>query len=179
MGTKKRAKEAIMLVLQKDAKKICMKKINRYFRKLNTVWFVLLFFLFSRILPLIFGGILDLLDIPEDDFIERDYFNIFRVFSVVVIAPLLETLIFQSLAYRFISRINFFRKHKVWIIIVSALIFGIVHSYSISYMVFGFIVGCVFMYAYILRIGKKPYWTVVAIHLLLNLSAILSRYCFS
>ena len=156
-----------------------MKKINKYFRKLNAVWFVLLFFLFSKISTLIFGGILALLDIPEDDFIERDYFNIFRVFSVVVIAPLIETLIFQSLAYRFISRINFFRKHKVWIIIVSALLFGIAHSYSISYMVFGFIIGCVFMYAYMLRIGKKSYWTVVAIHSLCNLSSILLSYCVS
>ena len=95
-----------------------------------------------------------------------------QIFWVVIIGPLIETLLSQKLVYKLLSLIKFLKRHKVIIMILGAIAFGVLHFYSLSYIVFATFMGFLLMYAYIVRINKKPYWTVAALHGLANLFAI-------
>ena len=154
-----------------------MRKINQYLKQLNTICFILLLSLLAKLSLIILGVILTVLGIVPPE--ARDMGNIAsQIFLLVIVAPLLETLISQSLAYKLLSKIRYFRSHKIWIIIISALMFGSLHYSSIPYVIFASLMGTVFMYAYILRIGRNPYWTTVAIHAIFNLASVLFSYYF-
>lgn len=96
-----------------------------------------------------------------------------QILEAVVLGPLLETLSCQHWMYLLLSLNGWFNRHKVAIILLGALIFGILHFFSISYIIYTFFMGLLFMSAYILRLNKNPYWTVAVIHALTNLFAIL------
>ena len=96
-----------------------------------------------------------------------------QILEIVILAPLIETLIFQKWIYRGLSLIGWLKRHKTLIILVSALIFGLIHFYSLSYVFYNFFIGALLMFAYIIRINKKPYWTVVVLHGFMNLFSIL------
>ena len=61
---------------------------------------------------------------------------------------------------------------KVFNCLFGGLIFGLIHFYSLSYVIYNFFVGALLMFAYIVRINKSPYWTVVVLHGLMNLFSI-------
>ena len=91
----------------------------------------------------------------------------------VIMAPLVETLLFQKLVYRLLSLMKFLKRRKILIMILGAIAFGALHTYSLLYIIYAVFMGFLFMYAYIVRINKNPYWTVVALHGLINLFVIL------
>lgn len=91
----------------------------------------------------------------------------------ILIAPLVETLLFQTLVYFVLSRINLFNQRKILIIIVSAILFAVEHIYSVQYMIYTFVMGAFLMYAYIISKGKNPFLRVFLIHLMINSIAFL------
>ena len=68
---------------------------------------------------------------------------------VVIVAPILETLIFQYLI------INFFltKTKSFYACVISSLIFALQHMYNLFYFVLTLFVGLIFAYLYV--IGKK------------------------
>ena len=66
------------------------------------------------------------------------------------------------------------KKKKFMIAIIGGLVFGSLHFYSLSYMVYHFFIGFLYMSAFIIKIDKEPYWTVVVLHGLINLLVILT-----
>lgn len=89
------------------------------------------------------------------------------ILSGIVLAPILETLIFQKLFFDFLKtkiRVRF-------IILISALCFGLSHFYDLSYVINTFFIGIILAIAYAFWSSKKisPFWVVVTIHLLHNL----------
>lgn len=103
--------------------------------------------------------------------------NQYGIFSMIVfgiiLAPLFETLIFQTFILFLLSKIRFFRNYKSFIIITSALLFAAQHIYSVQYMIYTFFVGIILMYAYIISTKKKPYLRVFLIHAMVNTTALL------
>jgi hypothetical protein len=95
------------------------------------------------------------------------------VFGVVVI-PFLETTIFQWGLIRILA--NTFKLPIKWRVLVSAIIFGFSHSYSYQYVVFGFLVGLVLAYSFVVRdeCDKRPFFCVFMIHALRNAISALS-----
>jgi uncharacterized protein len=73
---------------------------------------------------------------------------------VIVIAPLLETLLNQYLVIEILSTIKYFKKRKLLVVMLSAFIFGVVHSYSISYMINMFFVGYILAIAFLLKMKQ-------------------------
>ena len=71
--------------------------------------------------------------------------SLFEEFAlVVVLAPILETILFQFLpAYFFTKRIG-----RIGVILLSSFLFGISHFYNFSYMIFGIIIGLMFILGY-------------------------------
>ncbi len=145
-----------------------MHKINQYFRTAST-WQVILIFtvaciIISGVTPLLeTWGIPDIHFFPTPDELPIGFVGM--LILAVAFAPLVETLFFQLIPFKLLSKIRFMRENPIWIIIISALIFGMLHYYSIHYMIATFFMGMIFMYVYIIRTGKCPYVTVLIIQI--------------
>lgn len=87
----------------------------------------------------------------------------------VIIDPFFETLTCQYALFYGFSLINWFNNRRSRIIWVAALLFGILHFYSISYMVYNFFMGMWYMYIFIVKQHKKPLLTTYLFHALHNL----------
>lgn len=90
--------------------------------------------------------------------------------GVTIVAPILETLIFQYGVIEILNHISYFKGKNLVIAIISAILFGVVHSYSVLYMFFGFIIGLLLAYSYILYKKKSfsAFWVVFWIHCIRN-----------
>lgn len=95
-----------------------------------------------------------------------------QLLEVVIFAPLIETLIFQKWFYNLFSLIGWLNRYKIFIILISAVAFGLIHFYSLSYIIYNFFIGVLLMFTYIIRIENRPYWTVAILHGLMNLFSI-------
>lgn len=86
------------------------------------------------------------------------------------IAPFIETLIFQSLVIELLEKIKILNEKKYIIVIISAILFGISHSYSYIYIFYAGILGLFLGYAYIVYQKKhfSPFLMVIIIHSLRN-----------
>ena len=113
------------------------------------------------------NGIMSVFEITDIEIaatsLDKDSISFF--ITAVILAPLLETLLFQKIPYVLLTKLSFFNKRVIFIYIISAT-----HFYSVAYIVYTFIVGLGLIHAYHLRVGKQPFWTVVAIHSLFNLT---------
>jgi len=88
--------------------------------------------------------------------------------QVLILGPLVETLIFQKGAYLLLYQSEWLRKHKSCIILIGGVIFGLVHFFSLTYIIVTMISGFFFMYAYVIRYNKGAYWMVVLLHAFVN-----------
>lgn len=96
-----------------------------------------------------------------------------------ILAPLIETLINQHWIIRFLSSRDCLKGKEVKIALISALIFGAGHFYSLAYIL---VLGLLFAYAYIVYQDKKfsAFWVVFWIHCIRNfISVILDYFPFS
>lgn len=91
-------------------------------------------------------------------------------FVACVIAPLLETALFQHFLFKQLKK---FSLNHVWMVVISGLLFGIAHSYHTLYVINAFFGGMILMSCYILRIGKQPFLVTSAIHAVYNLMVLL------
>jgi len=88
---------------------------------------------------------------------------------LVLIGPLLETLIFQHLPIIILPKIIKNIQEK-YLIFISAILFGLSHSYNITYIIFTFLGGIILAYYYFLSIKRKEqaFLNIFLIHLILN-----------
>jgi membrane protease YdiL (CAAX protease family) len=110
---------------------------------------------------------------PNETILEQSYFTI--ILQVMIFGPLIETLICQKGVFTLLSYFKWLKQRKLLIILLSAFIFGFLHFFSLSYIIFNFFIGVLFMYTYIVMQGKHAYWAVVLLHSLINLFAVLSE----
>lgn len=93
---------------------------------------------------------------------------IFEIVSATIIVAFLETLVFQSLIINLLTSM----KVKPWItIIVSSIIFGLTHWYSVSYILYATSIGLIlastyYLFKYIRH--QSGFWITVAIHAIYN-----------
>ena len=97
---------------------------------------------------------------------------------MVIIAPLIETLIYQFAIIEIGFRLKF---HPLLSIIISALAFGLSHHYNIVYVLITTVSG--FIYAYYYTALRPQNYTnrfvlVALLHSLFNLIAFLNNYIF-
>lgn len=145
--------------------------VDAYLRELPVHRFILhmifiTIFLSFAIIPLFL-----LFDIKEMGGKPMDFTNIFDdLLLFVVIAPVIETLVFQTLFFSAMRLVHFFRRRMYLIILTSALFFGLLHSYSAIYVLYGFLGGIVFSYSYAVYMQKpqSAFGVVAAIHSIRN-----------
>lgn len=99
-----------------------------------------------------------------------------RFFLHVLIAPFLETVIFQMLVIEGLSRL---KVRPLIAVVVSAVLFSLAHSYSVVYMFAVFPAGLLFgYYYYLLRTGDKAiaFLSVAALHAAVNFLTYMNNY---
>ena len=105
--------------------------------------------------------------------------SVFDYVIFILIAPLIETALFQALTYHLLSKIEFFRK-RIWLIIaITGLLFALLHFYSIVYVVFVLFPGILLVFGYHLRQGNHPFASIYAVHLLINATPLVYKLLFS
>ncbi|MGF1587044.1 MAG: type II CAAX prenyl endopeptidase Rce1 family protein [Bacteroidales bacterium] len=95
-----------------------------------------------------------------------------QIFWGVVFGPIVETIIFHFLLMELLLFI--FKKTKnqeYWVVLISAIIFSLIHYYSIQYRIYSFFAGIIFSSAYLVARKNKmlPFAVVFIIHSVYNL----------
>jgi len=120
-----------------------MNKILTLLRKSNSFVFVLCLFISFLVFYVIWSPVyyyfLEKFDIlfsptPNETIMSAGLGR--QVLEVVILAPLIETLIFQKWVYKLLSIIGWLNQNKFFIVLLSAAVFGLIHFYSLSYIVY-------------------------------------------
>jgi membrane protease YdiL (CAAX protease family) len=92
-----------------------------------------------------------------------------NLIAAALLAPLLETLIFQYLLYKVIYRIKSKNKAVLYLH-VSAILFGVSHDFNYSYIAFAIAIGYLLAYIFYFyhRNIQKAFWTTALIHGMYN-----------
>ena len=94
---------------------------------------------------------------------------VFQFVVAVLLAPLIETLIFQTAPILILRKYSSARPGLI--VLVSSLWFAVLHDYDIAYIFYAFLVGLTLAYSYVMYLEKtaSAFWVVTAIHALRNL----------
>ena len=124
------------------------------------------FLIVLAVLPFIF-----LTDITLDENSNGPTVSEWIIVSLFV--PLFETFLFQQLPFKIMQNWSLTTNRYGIYILLSAIIFGLSHWYSLQYMIFAFAVGLVlgYMYFFYSKTPKVAFWSTVLIHGLRNLIA--------
>lgn len=90
--------------------------------------------------------------------------------GISVIVPIFETFLNQRLPFKLMQNWSLTKNKYGLYILISAIIFGLCHCFSLQYIIFAFAVGLVLGYTYYFY-SKTPnvaFWTTALIHGLRN-----------
>lgn len=149
-------------------------RLHRYLERLPVGWFIVVvtFLTFAATIPALPLAILHVRYIGEmgGPTSARSH-TVAGILLLLVFGPLLESLLNQWAVIKLLRRTSYLRDRDIAIALLSAFLFGCMHSYSIIYVVYAFLIGIPLAYAFIVYEYKQksPFWVVAAIHSLRNL----------
>jgi len=117
---------------------------------------------------------------PIHSEIVRNYSVIRYFISSIIIAPIIETLIFQVFIIELINKV-FGNKWLIRSILISGLIFGLLHyfnTYNLAYTLYTIFMGLFFAFIYVIAKVRKdtiPFQITLICHFLVNLIAFLPK----
>jgi uncharacterized protein len=160
--------------------KVRLQKITIYLRKLKGITFVFIVTSLLYIVSISFNIVLGF--IKQKDLIFLDYQSkgnsiVFIFIAPILLAPILETFLGQYLPYYLLIKINYMKERSYLILIASALFFGLLHFYSLFYIIYAFFLGLILSYGYMLRVkdDKRTFIFIAICHSLLNLGIIIKN----
>ena len=108
---------------------------------------------------------------------EQPTLTVTILISTLILAPIVETALFQTLIYKFKKWLHF---NNITIVLISAVCFSLIHNFSLLYIISTFFIGSILMYTYILRseYNNKPYWSMTLAHSTVNAFALLMLLVF-
>lgn len=138
---------------------------RRFLEQMALPWFVLLFVGLRIAIGL---GVILLVKVSGTTPVMADFGDVGDVFyefiTVVLLAPLFETLLLQHLPFVWLEK----RLRPAYIILLSSLVFSVLHHYNIGYMISAFFVGMLYSGAYYLKREANPFLSVFIIHAAYN-----------
>lgn len=143
------------------------KKIYTFLLNRSTIQLIILSVLANLFFSIIFSIISN--SVSESKLTNgfRDFSSIYQeIFAGIIFAPIFETLIFQYLIIEYFVK----RKSVVVSCLISALTFGLFHTYNFFYFLFAFASGFLFAALYI--IGKERRKGIIIVlfsHMIYNL----------
>ncbi|MBU5299390.1 CPBP family intramembrane metalloprotease [Clostridium sporogenes] len=152
---------------------ISIKKINDKMINLSKPKFIVTILALDYIISVMFIPIINLYENYIGSIGGPDHSN-FKIVVIgsIIIAPLLETLVFQMGIIKLLSLSEKFKNKKLILIIISAFFFGLSHGiYSTLYMICTFTAGILLAYSFIVYEEKENsgFWVTTIIHSLMNL----------
>jgi uncharacterized protein len=152
--------------------------LDSYLKSVKRPLFVVFLMTSSVIVAIIFNYLFGLIvekDIIWLRFPSEEKNILLRIIAGIIIAPLLETILFQTLPYVLLNKVRYFSGRDNLIIIISAVFFGLNHFYSLFYIIYAILIGLIFTYFYVVRIkdDKKTFYLIALCHSLFNLIGIL------
>lgn len=156
------------------------KCLHRFIYNLKLPYFIILMTIATFIIPLVSF----LIPIETERNPIEDVSLIRQVISGCIVAPLIETALYQMFLFWILKDISFVCKYdNIPTIFLSAITFGTIHSYGLSYMVYTALMGGVLGYSYWIyqkKQKKQPkspsaYWVVFLIHALHNFSTFILK----
>jgi membrane protease YdiL (CAAX protease family) len=112
-----------------------------------------IFFVISIVYTFLCSFLVEYFNIPlknKEDIFEMGKF--FKFTLAVIYAPLFETLLFTLLPYLVFSK---FSKNMVWFIAITSVLFGLIHTYSVAYVIITFFIGIILNTFFWIVIHKK------------------------
>lgn len=147
-----------------------MRVIYRFLLSMPQWGITPLFFLFLLFIPNMIGNVIitvvpSLSDIPNIP--ELDSFYL-KVIMVLIVAPILETIVFQLILFSILKYI--FHLRTITILALSSIIFGVVHCYNVLYIIVACVAGFLFMFLFIIlnKRNLHPLLITILVHFLLN-----------
>lgn len=159
--------------------------LSDFFRRQNVIIFVVIFYCLILFVNVLFFAFTEIFNIVDFEFSEPPSLTNRGIPGMIVkglvIAPILETLIYQQFIYYLLSKLSFLKNQTMLICVVSGIVFGLAHTYSLIYMIQTSLIGFVFMYAFLIHIEnfKKSFWLITFIHFLVNLTVFLEQLLLS
>lgn len=158
-----------------------MRKINSFVVKTITSADVITYGLFALVITLtmrftvhLFAFLFNYEDVKFNDalFGTNLSISIELLFNTLIFAPVVETLLFQTLFFYIQQKLKI---HTIIIVLLSAISFSAIHDYSVLYIINAFIVGAFFMYSYVLRAENRnnPFWSIAVAHFFMNFFSVL------
>jgi hypothetical protein len=151
--------------------KLIISSINMWLNGLKPLSFIFFMSLSSYVLTAVALPVLLL--IGENHEISYSQQSILEaLFLLIIIAPIIETIIFQYWVIK-ISR-KLFKLNDSISILISAIVFGLIHSDSISHQVIAFTSGLILAYSFVIY-EKKEFSAslmVIILHAIRNIPAL-------
>ena len=151
-----------------------IKKADEFLKKLSTLKFIITITFCTFLVSIALGSLSAILNTTiSDTDVAVSNSSLIEAFIVsVIIAPLIETLIFQYVIIKYLRKLNILKNRNSIIILISAILFGLAHTYSLQYVIHMFFIGILLAYSFSIYEKKEssPFWTVCAIHSLRNLT---------
>ncbi|MGK0469095.1 CPBP family glutamic-type intramembrane protease [Clostridium sp.] len=150
------------------------KNINNYFQGLSTLKFIIIMVLVTGLVIIPFIPLFYLYEKYIGQMGGADSIKEASLLSTIIVAsiigPIVETFIFQYGIIEILSSIKIFKEKNIIIAIISSLIFGFSHSYSYLYIFYGFIIGLLLAYSYLIYKKKNfsAFWVIFWIHCIRN-----------
>lgn len=144
--------------------------MNSFFQKISTnTKAYILFFVALMFGVVLISSLIELLIIGETSNSARwlSYSLLEKILLVIIIPPIIETFINQWLVFKMVGS---YTDNRIFIILVSAVIFGLLHGPDYIKMTVSFFLGIILMSAFIMWEGKSlsKYLVTVIIHMLYN-----------
>jgi membrane protease YdiL (CAAX protease family) len=143
----------------------------------KTILFLLinctLFVLFSYLLNKGFNYISPQKELAQDWLTKESFF--IQLFLVGILAPIFETLIFQTAIIEIVYIIRKIKKYRIFIAcFASTTLFGLEHTFSVAYFILGLIIGLYLsiFYIYSKKKGINPTLSVLLVHASWNIFAL-------
>lgn len=150
-------------------------KTNEFLKNLSTLKFIITITLCMFLCSAALGFFVDIFNIKiSKTTLSMSKASLIAEFILLLlITPLVETLIFQYAIIKISRKINILKNNNLIIILISAVIFGLEHSYSLSYIIYATIMGIFLAYSFVIYEKKEvsPFWVVCAIHSLRNFTS--------
>lgn len=143
-------------------------KINRFLTNLTTIKFIIVITSSMFLSSTILGIVIDLFGITSpdtDSFISKSALTS-QFILAVVIAPILETFLFQNCIIKFLRKIELIRQNDLIIILLSAFLFGLLHYYDLGYIINTTVLGIFLSYTFVTFEKKNisPFFVTCIIH---------------
>lgn len=146
-----------------------VQSLHLHLKNCNKLLFIFWMFFLSVVVTVVFSPLFELLDTAsvQTPTVEYDQApGAYEFFTAVIIAPLVETIIFQFLIIEFLYMTNMGKRK---IVVLSAILFASIHYYSVGYVFFAFTMGLILSYSYVIQGSTAQAFLIVyVIHLLRN-----------